>query len=328
VVFVEASYNKGLDFGIDGGFKQTPGQNSFAGITTNLVVGPTGTNLITQYLPTRLTTVFGTNLFSGMAGLSGVAGGNGGIYSILGADYQATLHAIATAGRAEILSRPSILARNNQPATISLGQSVPIISGTTYDSLGNQHNSFTYQTVGISLVVTPFIFASGDTVEMQVTPTSSELAPQNEWVVTSTGPSGNVSSPVINQRTADTVVDVPNGQTVIIGGLMQKSTQKNQTKIPILGDIPLLGAAFRRTVNSDAKTELLIFLTPFVVKTATQLAELTDKERSKSELMPTGMSKQQLDRYLDGLPETGTGKKGRDSNGYLPAPPPSQMPEP
>ena len=68
-------------------------------------------------------------------------GGANGLYQILGQDYQVTLHAIAQAGKAKVLSRPSILARNNQPATIQVGQQVPLITGITYDSLGNQHNA-------------------------------------------------------------------------------------------------------------------------------------------------------------------------------------------
>ena len=72
-------------------------------------------------------------------------------------DFMVTIHAIAQAGKAKVLSRPSILARNNQPATITVGQSVPLITGVRYDNFGNAINSITYQDVGVILKVTPFI---------------------------------------------------------------------------------------------------------------------------------------------------------------------------
>ena len=87
-----------------------------------------------------------------------------------------TLHAIAQAGKAKVLSRPSILARNNQPATITVGQEVPLITGVTYDSLGNSHNAYTYTDVGVILKVTPFITEDG-LVEMMVSPQISEIDP-------------------------------------------------------------------------------------------------------------------------------------------------------
>ena len=84
-----------------------------------------------------------------------------------------TLHAIAQAGKAKVLSRPSILARNNQPATITVGQQVPLITGVTYDSFGNSHNAITYTSVGVILKVTPFITEDG-LVEMMVSPQISQ----------------------------------------------------------------------------------------------------------------------------------------------------------
>ena len=85
--------------------------------------------------------------------------------------------------------------------------------------------------------------------------------------------SNNASAPVIAKRSAETVVVTPHAQTVVIGGLME--TQKTETiqKIPILGDIPILGIPFRRTVKADQKRELLIFLTPYIVNDANGVAQ-------------------------------------------------------
>ena len=99
----------------------------------------------------------------------------------------------------------------------------------------------------------------------------------------------------------------PDGQTVIIGGLMQKSKQQADSKIPILGDIPILGNLFKHKVRSDSKTELIIFLTPHIVMAPSQLAALTAAERGRAELAPKAFTEEELNRFLEGLPKaTGT----------------------
>jgi general secretion pathway protein D len=227
-----------------------------------------------------------------------------GLYTILGNDFSATLRLIASAGKTEILSRPSILARNNQQATITLGQSVPLISATRFDNLGNQINSVTYQNVGIILQVTPFITSEGY-VEMIVSPQTSELADSSQWIPISSGPSGTVSAPVINTRSADTVVVVPDGQPCIIGGLMENQKISTQSKIPILGDIPLIGNAFKRQTKSYSKTELIIFLTPHVVTQPSQLVGLSATEKANALFTPKAFTEQELDRFLDTVPVKG-----------------------
>jgi general secretion pathway protein D len=274
VVFVEATYSKGLDLGVTGSYSKNMGNSTTGSVS---------------------------QAFSGIAGLAGAAAGDGGIYQILGSDFEVTLHALAQAGKTEILSRPSILARNNQMATISLGQRVPIVTGTRFDSLGNQFNTITYENVGIILQVTPFITSDG-MVEMIVTPQTSELADRSQWVPTSSGPSGTINSPVINSRSADTVVIVPDRQTVVIGGLMLNQNQQVDSKIPVLGDIPILGAAFRRRVKNDTKTELLIFLTPQIVNQPSELAAVSSNERALSNI-PKTVPREQLDRFLQTIPE-------------------------
>ena len=157
VIFLEATYNKSSDIGFTGAYSHNPNPGGSSGI----VGQGFGTPLVTT--------------------ITAAAGSGAGIYSILGNDFQATLTAIAKAGKTEILSRPSILARNNQAATISLGQQVPLISGTRFDNFGNQINTITYQSVGVNLSVTPFISSDGN-VEMVVTPEISSLADRSTWV--------------------------------------------------------------------------------------------------------------------------------------------------
>ena len=98
-----------------------------------------------------------------------------GMYQILGNDFQATLRAIAAAGKAEVLSRPSILARNNQPASVVVGQYVPLITSVSYNTIsGAPINSVTYTDVGIILTVTPYITSDG-LVQMIIAPQTRPL---------------------------------------------------------------------------------------------------------------------------------------------------------
>ena len=114
--------------------------------------------------------------------------------------------------------------------------------------------------------------------------------------------SNTVNAPTIDKRSAETVVVTPHGQTVVIGGLME--TQKSETiqKIPILGDIPILGIPFRRTVREDQKRELLIFLTPYIVNDAAGIAQATSDELGRTEMAEKSFTKKEFEKYLDGLP--------------------------
>jgi type II secretion system protein D len=291
VVFLEVTRNNASDIGIEGGWTKPIGNGIMANAAN--VFGLGGLNSS----PTNTSTnAVGQPLSSFQATASPVAGGNSGLYQILGANYQATLRAIAQAGNAKVLSKPSILARNNQPATITVGQSVPLITSVSYNGLnGTPINAVSYQNVGVILTVTPFITSEG-LVEMIVAPQVSSLDP-----TTSVPISLGVNAPVIDIRSASTVAVTPDGQTVILGGLMQNSKSRTDTKIPILGDIPLLGTLFKRTQRSDAQTELMIFLTPHIIQAPSQLAALSAAETQRSDA-PKAFSDQDLDKFLDELP--------------------------
>lgn len=286
VIFMEVTHNKGTDIGIEGGWREQ--NNNFTTILGNSfgmsgLASPGGSNA-------PVTNPLGQPVQSFSPNPPGA-----GLYQILGQDYQVTLRAIAEAGKARVLSRPSILARNSQPATILVGQTVPLITSVRYDTLGNAINGITYQDVGIILRVTPFI-TSQNMIEMIVQPEISSVS-QTERVQIQAG----AFAPVIDKRSADTVVVTPDGQTVVIGGLMQSQKADNESKIPILGDIPLLGNLFKRRTAADAKTELLIFLTPHIVNAPGELAALSASEADRT-TAPAAFPQKELDNYLDQLP--------------------------
>ena len=307
VVFLEVTRNDSSDIGVEGSFSKSIGNSGSSGLVTNFTVANPGTPTA-AIVPSSITPaqslpfVSAANTFGSQPPASSSLAGANGLYQILGQDYQATIHAIAQAGRAKVLSRPSILARNNQPATITVGQEVPLITGTTYDSLGNTHNAYTYTSVGVILKVTPFITEDG-LVEMMVSPQISQIDPTLSIPISaSASGSGVISAPVIDIRSADTVAVTPDGQTVVIGGLMQNTKTETVTKIPLLGDIPLVGNLFKRTQKSDAKSELIIFLTPHIVMGPKELAALSAKERDRS-AASKGMTEEELNKFLDELPK-------------------------
>jgi hypothetical protein len=173
-------------------------------------------------------------------------------------------------------------------------------------------NTITYENVGVILKVTPFITSDGS-VEMILAPQISSLSDQTVNV------SAGVNVPVINIRSADTVVVTPNGETVIIGGLMQTLKGEVVSKIPFLGDIPGIGLAFRRTQKTEAKTELIIFLTPHIVSDSAQLASLTSAEKQRSPMVQKALTEKELNQFLDNLPNStppgGTSSGRRKSKG-------------
>jgi general secretion pathway protein D len=298
VVFLEVTRDDASDIGVEGYYSKDIGNRWNSGLVTNYgVVG--GQIVPTSITPGRNSSYFNaTNLF-GLPSPSSFSGANG-LYQILGQDYMVTLHAIAQAGKAKVLSRPSVLARNNQPATITVGQSVPLITGVRYDNFGNAINAITYEDVGVILRVTPFI-TSDELVEMIVAPEISRINPTTSVPISATANGTTISAPVIDVRSADTVVVTPDGQTVVIGGLMQTTKADTVTKIPLLGDIPLLGNLFQRKQKSDSKSELIIFLTPHIVAAPSEMAALTTQQRERSDATK-GLTEQELNKFLDELP--------------------------
>jgi general secretion pathway protein D len=319
VVFLEVTHNKSSDIGIEGGWT---GGNSPIANAANVFgmsfLNQATTNGVTQPNGSSVNAV-GQPISSFQSTASPVAGGNAGLYQVLGQNYQATLRAIATAGSAKVLSRPSILARNNQPATITVGQSVPLITSVSYNGLnGTPINAVSYQSVGVILTVTPFITADG-MVEMIVAPQVSSID-----TTTSIPISQGVNAPVIDIRSANTVAVTPDGQTVILGGLMQNSKAKSETKIPFLGDVPLMGALFRRTIKTDTQTELIIFLTPHIIQTPSQLASLSARETQKYDGTKV-FDEDELNKFIDNLPG-GMPKHGKST--FSPPPPDNSSPPP
>jgi general secretion pathway protein D len=299
-VFLQVQHNNTLDLGLEGGWTGPVGNNTVSAASafglSELSGTPTTTyNALGQAIPTP------TPTSSSSIG--------GGFAQLIGKDYQVTLQAIAQAGKAEILSRPSILARDGQLAEIVVGQSIYLPSGVTFSSVGNTTTTFptingSYQNVGIQLDVTPFI-GDNNLVEMI-------LEPQNTAVDTSTpgqeiAGGGVFTSPIyapnINKTSANTVVITPDGQTVVIGGLIENNKSITDTEVPVLGDIPILGDLFKHHQATKEKQELVIFLTPHILQAPQQLVALSGSEKvQNTTFMTNSFSEQELNQFLEKVP--------------------------
>ncbi len=215
-------------------------------------------------------------------------------YTLTGDEFSGALNMYAQEGRLKILATPRILVLNNQTANINIGKQVPIISNTTVNSLGNTVNTDRYEDVGIILEVTPHINPDG-LVTMEVKPEVSDIAPSTESVQITEG----VTSPTFLINSAETTVAVHNGQTVVIGGLIREVVDKTNTKVPILGDIPLLGWLFRYSEENVNRRELMIFLTPYVAYTIAELEELSDLEKARLKIIDQKDIESESDKWLD-----------------------------
>ncbi len=187
----------------------------------------------------------------------------------------ALFQALQTATDVEVLSAPTLLTLDNQEAEIIVGQNIPFITGQT-SSLTNTSNVFTQierKDVGIKLRIRPQV-AEGDVVVLDVQEEVSALVANNllDKNIAQVGPTTTI-------RSATTSVSVKDGRTIVIGGLMSTRTIGGESKVPLLGDIPWLGRLFRYNRKDGEKVNLIVFLTPHVIRTPTDLDRISDKRR-------------------------------------------------
>lgn len=215
--------------------------------------------------------IFGTDL-----GATGTGGG-GISFTVTGEDFNFLIRALQTEGNVEILSRPSILVQDNQEANITVGTRVPTVQDVVISTGGVVTPSVTYEKVGVIMTVTPIVNSDGY-VSMEIKPEISSLGTSNVTVAS------GVTLPTFNERSAETTVTVKDGETIIIGGLIETSDSRSGSKVPLAGDVPILGNLFRSTIKTASKKELLIMLTPHVVRTPEEAKALSVQIRDQTGL--------------------------------------------
>lgn len=198
-----------------------------------------------------------TNLGTGR--ISPTSGIGGLVFTAASDSVNVLVRALKIQNRLNVLSRPQVMTLDKQVAYINVGKNIPIISGFNTNATTGVLTPITDRLdTGVSLQVTPTITPDGR-VLMRVIPNVSSLAEQI--------PFGNgFSSPAINQQHLETTVSANDAETVVLGGLITKRDEKNENKIPWVGDLPIVGAAFRFRTHSRIKSELVIILTPHIVR--------------------------------------------------------------
>jgi general secretion pathway protein D len=257
---IEMSLSKQRELGFE---FQAANLNQLEGNTATMAIG--GTNFGT----------IGSAMVNGPAALATTNGlavaAVKGTFTFKGIEYLnigALLHAVQTDADVNVLSTPNILTTDNQKAEIMVGQNVPFKTAQTQNAATGGAallNSYERKDVGIKLSLTPQI-TSDDNVRLEVNQEISDV------IETS---SANEAGPTTSKRSASTTVVVKDRETMVIGGLIRDNVTASTIKVPLLGDIPVLGWLFKFKTAKVEKTNLMIFITPHIIKTAEESAELT-----------------------------------------------------
>ena len=173
------------------------------------------------------------------------------------------VRALEEEGRLQVLSRPQVMALNNQPAFIQVGKDIARFNGSTATNTGVTQSVVDVPT-GLILSIEPRINDDG-VVVMTVDADKSEQGSNAEGTTLSDGAGGTFVVPPINRTTAQTTISAKSGQTVVIGGLITKRDELRETGVPYLRDIPVVGHLFNFEAHETIRTELLIILTPYIV---------------------------------------------------------------
>ena len=195
-------------------------------------------------------------------------------YTYIVSNARAALNALSSVTDVNVLSSPKIMTLNNQTARLQVGDEVPVAtqSSVSVTTPGAPIvNTVEFRDTGVILEVTPRINKSG-LVIMDINQEVSDVA--------ETTTSG-IDSPTIQQRKVSSTVAVSNGETVALGGLIRNNKSLNKSGVPVLSKIPVLGVPFSSTDKTERRTELLIFITPRIIRSSSEAKEITDYLRSK-----------------------------------------------
>ncbi|MCC5833775.1 MAG: hypothetical protein JJU20_03495 [Opitutales bacterium] len=198
---------------------------------------------------------------------------------------EAILNAARTLSNVSVLSTPTIVTTHNKEAKVSVGELRPVLIGTTESGVsGTITNNIQFQDIKLELTVTPLIGVDG-VIQMEVSQSIQSVI-DNITI-------GNESRPVIGTRMAESYVSVGDGELVVLGGLQALDTSRQESRMALLGRLPVLGNLFTRTQDSRIRNELLIFIRPTIVRTTTQA------NRDAEQLVDVISSRDDIRRYLD-----------------------------
>jgi len=222
--------------------------------------------------------LLGHSTASGQVGTAweGLADATTGLsYSLISNTIQGFLRTLETRSDVQILSSPNIIASDNTPATISIGESIPYQASTQVTSGGSIQQTVDFVDVTNTLAVTPHV-NQRERISLEVQQTVDALISFDEKLL----------APRIAKREANTTVEVRDGQTVIIGGIISDQKSITIQGVPILRKIPILGKLFEDKKKEGAKSELLVFLTPHIINEDSQVEALTEAQTKRMSTNP------------------------------------------
>ena len=173
-----------------------------------------------------------------------------------------------------VLSTPQILTINNNEAELNIGEEIAVPSDSRITDAGTQFYTYDYKSVGIKLKITPHITKQGR-ITLDLYQEVNQVGTRAEVVAS------QIIPPDLLKRDIKTRVTVIDGQTIVVGGLMRTQKEVTERKVPVLGDIPLLGWFFKRKTEYQRKTNLLVFITPRIVTDHKELERISDEQRKQ-----------------------------------------------
>jgi general secretion pathway protein D len=237
-------------------------------------------------------TAIGSNLGNGLSGIDlenmaitgAKAFGTGGLSLVQNSnEVKAVLHAEASKGNVDVISSPSLMVLNNQEAKINVGQQVPISTGSSSIPLAGgvggsfaQSNTIQYKDTGVTLEVTPRVNANGMVI-MDIKQIVSSVVKIPTIGSTET----ERQSPTIDKKEIESSVAVLDGETIALGGLIDEQNTENKNGIPWLYELPLVGPLFGSTTYDKTKNELVVLITPRVVKSKLDSSKVTNEFKRK-----------------------------------------------
>jgi general secretion pathway protein D len=195
-------------------------------------------------------------------------------YSLNAGDVDGFLQTLASRSNVAILSSPQILVLNNEKASVNVGKQVPIVTSVTENensSTNQVDKTVQYKDTGVILEVTPQINYNG-IILLEVSQTVSKALENT---------TSDISSPEISKRELQTKLAVKNGQSILMGGLIDKNTTTTQSGIPFVMDIPVFGNLFKYQKDVEDKTELIVLITPYVIESEDVLGKYSKEFEEK-----------------------------------------------
>ncbi|MBR0518549.1 type II secretion system secretin GspD, partial [bacterium] len=182
------------------------------------------------------------------------------------------IKALETKGNFNLLSTPRVVTHDHKMAKLSASKNYPFATGTKYDTNNNPIISYDYKDIGLNLEVTPHV-GQNDQVRLDL---NLKLADLVEWITQGNG-SSQTRVPVTSERSVNNTVTLSDGETIVIGGLIDESTTETIRQVPILSKIPLIGGLFKDKSVSKSSRTLFVFLTPHIIDDISNMRKITDK---------------------------------------------------